>query len=114
MPLIAYYFHIITPITILANLVAIPICFVLLSMGIAALLFSVFLHVLSVIFYEAIWLLDNLMFYVLKYFCSLPGSFFEVKNFPFFYIFIYYAVLLYTLKVVLSPQRVNQNRHTLP
>lgn len=93
MPIIAYFFHIITPVTILANLVAIPLSFVLISIGIAALLFNPFLPNLSMVLYETIWLTDNIMLWSLKVFSKLPFAYTEIKSFPFVYIFIYYILL---------------------
>ncbi|NQT23665.1 MAG: ComEC family competence protein [Candidatus Omnitrophica bacterium] len=93
-PIIAYYFHIITPVTIIANLVAVPICFLLVSLGIAALIVNAFLPSISVFFYEAIWLANNIMILVLNLLSKVPFASIEINNFIPFWIFVYCVVLL--------------------
>ncbi|MCK4463354.1 MAG: ComEC family competence protein [Candidatus Omnitrophica bacterium] len=105
MPIIAYYFHIITPVTILANLVAVPICFVLVSLGIAALLFGLFLSGIGIFFYETAWLANKAMLLSLNFFSVLPGAFIKIKSFPVFYIFIYYVILVFVIVTCTRPGR---------
>ncbi len=107
MPIIAYYFHIITPVTILANLVAIPICFVLVSLGIEALLFGLFLPGISIFFYETVWLTNKAMLLSLEFLSALPGAFIEIENIPLFCIFIYYAILVFIIVFYIRPRRGN-------
>jgi len=93
LPIIAYYFNIVTPITIFANLVAVPFCFILVSLGISAIFINVLFPSFSVIFYEVIWLADKVMISILEFLSVIPCAFIQVKDFPIFLIFVYYTML---------------------
>lgn len=113
LPIIAYFFRVITPITIFANLIVIPICFVLVSLGISALLFNLFSYKISVIFYETIWLTDNVLILFLKSILRLPLAFIKISNFDIFYIFIYYAALFYLVMKFISKAKNKSVKNTI-
>ena len=97
LPIIGYYFHIITPITIVANLIAVPLCFAMVTLGIVSLLFSFLIPVISFGAYEVIQLLDNVLLGILSFLSNLPGAYFKGVCFTPFWVFVYYVLLVVIL-----------------
>jgi len=97
-PIIAYYFHILTPITILANLVAVPACFALVGLGLAALIFNIFFSKIAIFLYETIWLVNSIFLSFLKTVSKLPGSYIRIESFQGGYLFLYYVIMIAIIK----------------
>ncbi len=70
----AGYFHIISPAGIVANLVAIPLAFAVLALGLATLAMAPVAKPVAVIFSNANWLCAKLLLASVKAFSLLPGG----------------------------------------
>jgi ComEC/Rec2-related protein len=73
-PLILPYFHLITPISLLANLVVVPLAFFVLAVGLVSLLLAPFASGLTVIFNNANWSLSWVILAAVQLFARTPGS----------------------------------------
>ena len=74
-PLIFWNFHLLTPISLLANLVVVPIAFLVLAVAMISLLCAPLLPWLSVIFNHANWLLAHLLLWTVNHFAEVPGGY---------------------------------------
>jgi len=94
MPLIAYYFNIISPVTILANLIVVPTLGVILFIGILLIIFggilppaagllAYSLHILFIIFIKAV-----------EYLSKVPFSYFYLSTVSAYLVTAYYGLLL--------------------
>lgn len=73
-PLILPYFHLITPVSLLANLVVVPLAFFVLAVGLVSLLLAPFAVGLSMIFNNANWSLSWGILAAVQLFARAPGS----------------------------------------
>ena len=80
LPLILWYFHLVTPISLLANLVVVPIAFFILAIALLSVLSTPLLPWLAVIFNNANWSLATLVLAIVNLFAQLPGGHFYVGN----------------------------------
>jgi competence protein ComEC len=80
LPLILWYFHLITPISLLANLVVVPIAFFILAIALLALLSAPWQGWLCLIFNNANWLLARLVLAIVHWFAQLPGGHYYVEH----------------------------------
>jgi competence protein ComEC len=78
LPLILWYFHLVTPISLLANLVVVPIAFFVLAIALLSLLSTPLLPWLAVIFNNANWALATLVLGIVNMFAQVPGGHFYV------------------------------------
>ncbi len=74
MPLTVYYFHIWSPATIPANLFAVLFAWLMLILGVAAVLAGMFWQGLAVIFNNANWLIAKGLLAGISFLASLPGG----------------------------------------
>ena len=72
--LILPYFHLITPVSLLANLVVVPLAFFVLAVGLVSLLLAPFASALTVIFNNANWSLAWLILGAVQLFARVPAS----------------------------------------
>ncbi|HYJ05003.1 MAG TPA: ComEC/Rec2 family competence protein [Chthoniobacterales bacterium] len=72
--LILPYFHLITPVSLLANLVVVPLAFLVLAVGLVSLLLAPFASALTVIFNNANWSLAWLILGAVQLFARAPAS----------------------------------------
>jgi len=70
----AGYFHIVSPSAILANLVAVPIAFCVLALGIATVLTAAIAKPIAVLFSNANWLCAKALLGTVKMFTLVPGG----------------------------------------
>jgi len=96
-PLIAYFFGIITPITILANLIVVPVCFVLVFLGITALFLDLLIPILSAFIFETIVLCDRILLGILDLLMRLPFAYIEIRTFSIVYVVGYYFFFILLL-----------------
>lgn len=75
----AGYFHLISPVAILANAVAVPLAFCVLALGLMSLLFGLFATPLSAVLNHANWLAAKSLLYSLALFSKVPGGYFYVE-----------------------------------
>src|SRR5881409_388952 len=78
--LILWYFHLVTPISLFANLVVVPIAFFVLAIALLSLLSTPLLPWLAVIFNNANWFLAKLVLWIVQMFAQLPGGHFYVQQ----------------------------------
>ena len=80
LPLILWYFHLVTPISLFANLVVVPIAFFVLAIALLSLLSAPLLPWLAVIFNNANWALATLVIGIVHLFAQIPGGHFYVEH----------------------------------
>jgi competence protein ComEC len=78
LPLILWYFHLVTPISLLANLVVVPIAFFVLAVALLSLLATPLLPWIAVVFNNANWTLATLVIGSVNLFAQIPGGHFYV------------------------------------
>ena len=77
---ILWDFHLITPISLLANLVVVPLAFFILAIALLSILSAPLLPWLSVVFNNANWLLAQLVLAIVHLFAQIPGGHFYVEQ----------------------------------
>ena len=82
--LILWYFYLITPISLFANLVVVPIAFFLLAIALLSLISAPVLPWLSIVFNNANWCLARLVLGLVHLFAQIPGGhyYFEHPRWP--------------------------------
>jgi competence protein ComEC len=80
LPFVLWYFHIVTPISLFANLVVVPIAFFILAIALLSLLSTPLLTWLAVIFNNANWLLAHLVLGIVQLFAQIPGGHFYIPQ----------------------------------
>jgi beta-lactamase superfamily II metal-dependent hydrolase len=78
--LILWYFYLITPISLLANLTVVPVAFCLLAVGLVSLAVAPFSNALSLVFNNANWSLAQAIFALVQVFSRLPTGHFYVER----------------------------------
>jgi len=72
--LIYWYFYLITPISLLANLVVVPIAYFVLALAMLSLIAAPISSGLSIVFNNANWLTSHVVLYLVNLFALLPGG----------------------------------------
>ena len=80
LPFILWYFHLVTPISLFANLLVVPIAFFILAIALLSLLSTPLLPWLAVIFNNANWFLAKLVLGIVQLFAQIPGGHFYVEQ----------------------------------
>src|SRR6058998_629882 len=80
LPFVLWYFYIVTPISLFANLVVVPIAFFILAIALLSLLSTPLLPWLAIIFNNANWFLAQLVLWIVQMFAQLPGGHFYVQQ----------------------------------
>jgi competence protein ComEC len=80
LPLVLWYFYIVTPISLVANLIVVPIAFFILAIALLALLSTPLLPGLAVIFNNANWLLAQVVIGIVQFLAHVPGGHFYVEH----------------------------------
>jgi competence protein ComEC len=80
LPLVLWYFHLVTPISLLANLVVVPIAFFVLAVALLSLTTAPLLPWLAVVFNNANWTLASLVICIVHLFARIPGGHFYVSK----------------------------------
>src|SRR5438034_2291641 len=80
LPLILGYFRLVTPISLFANLVVVPIAFFVLAIALLSLLSTPLLSWLAVIFNNANLVLAQLVLGIVQLFAQLPGGHFYIEE----------------------------------
>ena len=78
LPLILWYFHLVTPISLLANLVVVPIAFFVLAVALLSLMTTSLLPWIALVFNNANWTLATLVIGIVHLFAQIPGGHFYV------------------------------------
>ena len=93
-PLIAYYFHLITPVSLLANLVVVPLSSLALACNLASLAVSAFVPLAAELFNHAAWFFMVLMIRLSEWAAHAPGGCWNVAAPSPAGFALYYAVLV--------------------
>jgi competence protein ComEC len=80
LPFILWYFHIVTPISLFANLIVVPVAFCILAIAMLSLLATPLLTWLAVVFNNANWSLAQLVLGIVQLFAQIPGGHFYVAS----------------------------------
>jgi competence protein ComEC len=92
-PLAAYYFHILTPVSTLANIAAVPLCALVLVSNFTGLLLAGWIPGVAELLNHAGWFLMECIRVASRWFAGLPGAYCYVETPDAFAIAVYYAVL---------------------
>lgn len=93
-PVIAYYFHLLTPISLLANLVVVPLSSVALACNLASMTVGSVIPFFGELFNHAAWLFMVLMIRISEWSAELPGACVHVGTPSASLFLLYYAVLI--------------------
>jgi competence protein ComEC len=80
LPLMFWYYHLVTLTSLVANLVVVPIAFFVLAGALLSMIVAPFSSALSVVFNNANWALTKLILGVVHVFAQLPGGHFYVEH----------------------------------
>lgn len=80
LPLMFWYYYLVTPISLLANLVVVPIAFFVLAGGLVSMLAAPFSSWLSVVFNNANWFLTKIILGAVHLFAQIPGGHLYVEH----------------------------------
>ncbi len=97
LPLVAYYFHIVTPVSTPANVVAVPLCGLVLISNFTSLLLAGWFPALAELFNHAGWFLMECICVSSHWFADWPAAYFYASEPSLFATGLYYLVLLTTL-----------------
>jgi len=97
LPLSALYFHLFSPISPLANLIAVPLGTAALMANLGALICGAWLPFATELFNNAAWFLMAAMTDVSEWFTQIPGSYVYVRAPSWMWIGVYYGVVIVAL-----------------
>ena len=97
LPLSAYYFHLFSPVTLLANLVIVPLSSLTLACNLGSLICGGWLPWITELFNHAGWFLMLLMVKLSRWATELPGAYYYVPGPSAFTFVIYYSLLIGTM-----------------
>ena len=80
--LILWYFHLVTPVSLIANLMVVPIAFFILAIAMLSMLSAPLLASVSTIFNNANWVLARLVLSLVHWFAQLPGGHYYLVHPP--------------------------------
>lgn len=104
-PLSAFYFHLFSPISPLANVVAVPLGTFALMANLGALLCGTWFPFATGLFNNAAWLLMLEMGRVSEWFTEIPDSYLYVRAPSWIWIGIYYGVMVVLLSPLMNTMR---------
>lgn len=100
--MVAYYFKLITPVVIIANLVVVPLASLLIFLGMGLLVVGVIFPFAAFAFANCITAVLNLMIASVFLFAQIPGAYFKIKNFSLWGVFLYYGLLIMIISLYCS------------
>jgi competence protein ComEC len=80
LPLIWWYYYLVTPISLVANLVVVPLAFLVLAIGLLSILSASLSSSLSLIFNNANWFLAKLVLGMVHLFAQIPGGHYYIGH----------------------------------
>lgn len=93
LPLIAYYFKVFSPVTILANMVIVPCMTIIVAAGFSLGLAGLFFFPLAPVLAAGNELLILILFKIIFFLAAIPGAYFTLAGISFIYLLLYYALL---------------------
>ncbi len=94
LPLIAYYFSILSPITILANMIIVPYMTIIVASGFTLALIGILIPSLAPIFAASNELFILILFKINSFLIAIPGAYFKLQEISFIYVLLYYLLLI--------------------
>lgn len=94
MPLIAHYFRIITPISVLANMIIVPYISIIVASGFTLALIGMLIPFTASIFAVSCELFILILFKINSLLISIPGAYFKLSAVSFSYILFYYILFI--------------------
>ena len=92
--LVVYYFQIITPVVILANLVVVPLASLCIYLGMGLLVMGMLFPWLAFTFSNCLVILFNSMVVSVAFFTRIPGAYFSWQDFTLWSVIFYYGALI--------------------
>jgi beta-lactamase superfamily II metal-dependent hydrolase len=105
LPLTAFYFHLLSPVTLLANLVIVPLSSLALACNVGGLLCGAWFPWASELFNHSAWLWMELMIHAGEYSTLLPKAFVYVKGPTIWDMACYYSLLVVVLSGWIAKRR---------
>jgi competence protein ComEC len=106
LPLIAHYFHLITPVSLIVNLIAVPLSSLALMCHLGSLICGDWLPWITELFNHSGWLWMKMMLAVCRWTADLPGAYWFVRSPTWLEFILYYGALIAVFAVrTLSPRR---------
>lgn len=91
--LIAYYFFVVTPVTVLANLLVVPLSSVVVVLGLGLLVIGTVAPFLTFAFAACIKFILALMLHILTVFAKFPGAYIYCQDVSLWQVTVYYAIV---------------------
>ncbi len=113
LPLIAYYFRILSPITILANMIIVPYMTIIIASGFSLALIGILIPSLAAIFAASNELFISILFKINSFLIAIPGAYFKLSEISFIYVLLYYTLLISIFNFSKIPI-ITQMRSPLP
>ncbi|MBN3038229.1 MAG: DNA internalization-related competence protein ComEC/Rec2 [Candidatus Omnitrophica bacterium] len=97
-PLVAFYFNIVSPVAILANLIVIPLLFLSVAIGSSFLFFASLWPSMGIILARLSWISLHILIVTVKLFVKIPFAYFYYPSPGILAFFVYYGGLLSVIK----------------
>jgi competence protein ComEC len=97
LPLSAYYFHLFSPVTLLANLIIVPLSSLTLACNLGSLICGAWLPWITELFNHAGWFLMLMMVKLSRWATEVPGAYYYVPGPSAFTFVVYYGLLIGTM-----------------
>jgi len=91
---IAYYFQMVTPVTIVANILIVPLLSVVVALGFGMLLISSFVPSGAVFFAQCLKLVLNIKVGLIFLFSKMPGAYFYIERISLVHVALYYIFIV--------------------
>ncbi|MBL7197495.1 MAG: ComEC family competence protein [Candidatus Omnitrophica bacterium] len=91
---IAFYFNIIAPVTVLANLFVIPLITIIIALSFSVILSGFVLPFLAPFFAVTTKVSISILIRLIYSFSKAPGAYFYIKDFSIFWLLVYYSVTI--------------------
>jgi hypothetical protein len=92
--MVTYYFRIITPVVIAANLIVVPLASLIIFLGMGLLAAGTLFPFAAFAFANCIIASLNLMIVIVFLFARIPGAYFQVKDLSLWAVLLYYGLIL--------------------
>jgi len=107
-PLVAYYFHIFSPITLIANLIVVPLSSFALACNLGSLICGSWLSFITVLFNNSAWFWMSLIVHFSKAIIKIPCAYFYVAGPTMPDFVIYYVALIAVLSGFAFKKRIRK------
>ena len=108
-PLIAYYFGLITPIVVVANLIALPLLVLIMGSGLLFITVGLLSKAMALVLSQSVWFFIVILINSVKFLKKLPFAYFEVPRPHLWVVIGYYIILVSVISII--PKR-NQLFHS--